>query len=268
MRERSMSMTKPNTQTNDENAGPSRKGSLRENAKALIEVLVAVFFLNAFLLQSFAIPTSSMENNMLIGDHLIASRTAYTAASRPIDRLIFPMKTVERGDIVVFKAPPEIKAGNLSRITYVKRVIGLPGELIRIADNHVFIDDRALVEPYVVFKGQPLVRADFPPSDGGGWEPDFPGSFRSLVVRTAAGAAFRVPAGHYFCMGDNRNVSADSRVWGPLPAANILGRPWRIYWSYDASPVDSVRLGPLGRIADFVIHFPARVRWARLLKKY
>jgi signal peptidase I len=247
-----------------------RSGSsgLRENLKVVIEVLVSVFFLNAFILQSFAIPTSSMEDNMLVGDHLLASRAAYAPEGRGLDRFVFPMKEIERGDIVVFKAPPEIKAGNLSAMTYVKRVIGLPGDLIRIAGNRVFINGRLLEEPYVVFKGGPLVPVDFPPAGTWGWGMDFPEEYRSFVVDTPEGPAYRVPDGHYFCMGDNRNVSADSRIWGPLPAGNVIGKPWRIYWSYNQTADYYLHRNLAGRVVDLVTHFPSKTRWSRLLKKY
>ena len=241
---------------------------MRENTKIVLEVLVSVFFLNAFLVQSFAIPTASMEDNMLIGDHLLVSRAAYGVTGSAVDKAVFPMRTIRRGDIVVFKAPPEIKAGNLSRLMYVKRVIGLPGDLLRIRDNHVDINGRALDEPYVFLKGFPAVPADFPPVDGGGWEADFPDAYRSYVVRTDEGPVFRVPEGHYFCMGDNRNISADSRVWGPLPAANIIGRPWRVYWSIAPVTGRTPRHGLIGRLVDAVVRLPARIRWNRLLKKY
>jgi signal peptidase I len=249
-------------------SGEAGCGGLRENAKTMIEALVLVFFLNAFLLQSFAIPTASMEDNMLIGDHLFANRAAYDVAGQPLDRLVFPMKRIGRGDIVVFKAPPEIKAGNLSRLMYVKRVIGLAGDLVRISGNRVFINGKPLDEPYVFLKGLPSVPADFPPSGRSDWEEGFPEDYKACVVPTADGPAFRVPDGHYFCMGDNRNISADSRVWGPLPAANVIGRPWRIYWSIAADSGAGSRRGPLGRLVDTVLRFPARTRWNRLLKKY
>jgi len=244
------------------------RGGLRENVKTMIEALVLVFFLNAFLLQSFAIPSASMEDNMLIGDHLFAGRAAYDVAGQPLDRIFFPMKRIGRRDIVVFKAPPEIKAGNLSRLMYVKRVIGLPGDLVRISDNRVFINGRPLDEPYIFLKGIPSVPADFPPAEEGDWEPAFPEVYRSCVVPTSGGPAFRVPEGHYFCMGDNRNVSADSRVWGPLPAELVIGRPWRIYWSLAPDSGAGSRRDLLGRLADAVLRFPARTRWNRLLKKY
>ncbi|MGA2533344.1 MAG: signal peptidase I [Candidatus Aminicenantales bacterium] len=249
-------------------AHPTAWEWLRENAKLLIEVLISVIFLNAFLLQSFAIPTSSMEDNMLIGDHLLASRTAYALTPGLLDRFVFPMRDIRRGDIVVFKAPPEIKAGNLGRMIYVKRVIGLPGELVRIVDNRVSIDGKPLAEPYVFLKGGPAVPSNFPPENPDLWEREFPAEFRSCAVRTGQGIAFRVPAGHYFCMGDNRNVSADSRVWGPLPAADIIGRPWRIYWSYAETSDYYLNRSVLGRLADFVTHFPAKTRWKRIFKKY
>jgi signal peptidase I len=241
---------------------------LRANAKLLIEVLISVIFLNAFLLQSFAIPTPSMEDNMLIGDHLLASRTAYALTPGLLDRFVFPMRDIRRGDIVVFKAPPEIKAGNLGRMMYVKRVIGLPGELVRIVDNRVSIDGQPLAEPYVFLKGRPAVPSSFPPENPDLWEREFPAEYRSYAIRTGQGTAFRVPEGHYFCMGDNRNVSADSRVWGPLPAADIIGRPWRIYWSYAETSDYYLNRSFLGRLADVVTHFPAKTRWKRIFKKY
>lgn len=249
-------------------ARPPVWGWLRENAKLLIEVLVSVIFLNAFLLQSFAIPTPSMEDNMLVGDHLLASRTAYALTPGLLDRFVFPMRDIRRGDIVVFKAPPEIKAGNLGRMMYVKRVIGLPGELVRIVDNRVFIDGKPLVEPYVFLKGAAAVPSSFPPETPDLWEREFPEEYRSCAVRTGQGTAFRVPERHYFCMGDNRNLSADSRVWGPLPATDIIGRPWRIYWSYAETSDYFLNRSLVGRLADVATHFPTKTRWKRLFKKY
>jgi signal peptidase I len=245
-----------------------RRGWLRENSKLLIEVLVTVFFLNAFILQSFGIPTSSMEDNMLVGDHLLAGRAAYFTSSHSLDRLIFPMEEIQRGDIVILKAPPEIKARNLAKLLYVKRVVGLPGENIRIVGNRVQIDGTFLEEPYVFLKGGPLVPAHFPPESPGLFDEAFPSEYRDRLIMTEAGPVYRIPEGHYFCMGDNRNVSVDSRIWGPLPLDHVVAKPWRIYWSYDRNTDFYLNRGFFNRLTDIARNFFSRTRWERILKRY
>jgi len=245
-----------------------KEGVLRENIEMILEVLVLVFFINAFLLQSFGIPTPSMEDNMLVGDHLLVDKVAYSHALSQIDGFVFPQLEIRRGMIVVFKAPHEVEAGNLDTMTYVKRIIGLPGELIKIVESKVHINGTPLVEPYTFFRGDVLVTADFPPENAILWGNDFPTQFRKNLEYTEMGMAFRIPEGYYFCMGDNRNLSADSRIWGPVPKDFLIGKPWRIYWSFEASTDHFLNKGFFKRLFDTVVHFFKQTRWKRFLKKY
>ncbi len=245
-----------------------REGALRENMEMILEVLVLVFFINAFLLQSFGIPTSSMEDNMLVGDHLLVDKVAYSQALSKVDGIVFPQLKIKRGLIAVFKAPHEVKAGNLDTMTYVKRIIGLPGELIKIVDNKVYINGTPLDEPYTFFKGGVLVPADFPPENALLWREEFPPQFRGNLEYTEMGMAFKIPKDYYFCMGDNRNLSADSRIWGPLPKDFLIGKPWRIYWSFEASTDHFLNKGFFKRFVDTIGHFFKQTRWKRFLKKY
>ncbi len=245
-----------------------REGVLRDNMEMILEVLVLVFFINAFLLQSFGIPTPSMEDNMLVGDHLLVDKVAYSQALSKVDGLVFPQLKIKRGMIAVFKAPHEVKAGNLDKMTYVKRIIGLPGELIKIVDNRVHINGTPMDEPYTFFKGDVRVPADFPPENAILWWNEFPPQFRGNLEYTEMGMAFRIPEGYYFCMGDNRNLSADSRIWGPLPKDFLIGKPWRIYWSFDASTDHFLNKGFFRRFFDTIAHFFKQTRWKRFLKKY
>ncbi len=248
--------------------GPRPGTAWNENLSMFLEVLVTVFFANAFLLQAFAIPSSSMEPAMLIGDHVLVDRTAFSRSLTPIGGGILPQVRVTRGMEIVFKAPPEIKSGNMGRLFYVKRVIGLPGEVIRISGNTVYINGRPLDEPYKNLTSPQAVPPDFPPADDSGWAGEFPPEYRSSTVGTPEGRAFKVPAGHYFCLGDNRNISADSRIWGPLPADCVAGRPWRVYWSTRASTEEMLGRGFLGRAWGFVSGVFSKTRWDRFFMKY
>jgi signal peptidase I len=245
-----------------------KEGVLRENIEMILEVLVLVFFINAFLLQSFGIPTPSMEDNMLVGDHLLVDKVAYSKSLSAVDGFVFPQLKLKRGMIVVFKSPPEVEARNMDRLTYVKRILGLPGELIEIVDNQIFINGAPIDEPYTYIRGEERVPTDFPPESPVLWWDEFPAEFRDSLVQTDMGMAFKIPEGHYFCMGDNRNLSADSRIWGPVPEEYIIGKPWRIYWSFAASTDHFLNKGFFQRLVSTLGHFFTQTRWNRFLKKY
>jgi signal peptidase I len=248
--------------------GEKRSSSWRENIEMILEVLVYVFFINAFLLQTFVIPTPSMEDNMLIGDHLFVDKVAYSHSLGKLDGILLPQRKIERGMTVVIKSPPEIKVQNWERLLYVKRVIGLPGETLQIINHKVHINGNPIEEPYVFIRGDIRVPANFPPQNPSYWWDDFPPEFRYSLAETEYGLAFKIPDGHYFCMGDNRNLSADSRIWGPVPGDYIIGKPWRNYWSYDAPTDHYLNKGILERVFNVIIHFFSRTRWERTLKKY
>jgi signal peptidase I len=251
---------------------PAREvGFFREYFELISEVLVFVFFIQAFLLQTYAIPTPSMEDNMLIGDHLIVDKVKFSKNLTFADKMLLPQKPVERGDIVVFKAPPEIKDKNLEKLEYVKRVIGLPGDVIRVKDKKVYINDQKLDEPYVFFKDNISFLDHFPSEYSTFWLMQFPNEFKGNTVETPYGKGFKVPADHYFCMGDNRNHSSDSRVWGPVHKDFIMGSPWRIYWSFESKTSEILTNSVSQKIVNLfktIVNFFSKTRWDRTFKKY
>lgn len=235
-----------------------------------IEVILFVFFVNTFLLQTYVIPSESMENSMLIGDHLVVDKVSYSHSLNGIDGFFLPQVGLDRGMIVTFSGPNEINRNQPAK-NLVKRVIGLPGDTVKIIGNRVLVNGKLLDEPYVVFKGYGNI-SYFPPENPRGWHRAFPGHYKGFVVETPQGKAYRVPPGHYFCMGDNRNNSFDSRGWGPVPQQFIIGKPWRVYWSYASSKLDYINnKGFAGKLKDLVktiVNFFPRTRWERTFKKY
>jgi len=220
---------------------PRTVSVFREYFELIAETLVYVFFIMTFLLQSFVIPSGSMEDTMLIGDHLLVDKVAYSRSLTPLERVIFPQEKIKRGMIVTFKAPPDMEK------EYVKRVIGMPGDVIKIVDKKVYIDGTLLVEPYVYFKDSNIENS---------YRDNFP--------------SYRVPENYYFCMGDNRDRSYDSRFWGPVPADYVIGKPWRIYWSYESTSSEYLTPGVWNKVKDIfqtVINFFSKTRWSRTIKK-
>lgn len=273
---------------------PEPGKAMRDYAELVAETLIYVFFVMTFLLQSFVIPTPSMQKNILIGDHLLVNKSAYNRfpGEMGIDKFIFPHTEIKRGMIVTFKAPVEMDK------EYVKRVIALPGETVRIKNRKVYINGEHLVETYVQFD-------DYLPGVGGSGD-DFPLNepryidvsgeasflpfyindplgfvdyrqtmafckrFNKHVLRGNKGMEFRVPEGHYFCMGDNRDHSYDSRYWGPVPAEYIIGKPWRVYWSFESTTEEYMTPGLLFKLRDMghtLLNFFGKTRWSRTVKK-
>lgn len=207
---------------------------------------------------------------MLIGDHLLVDKVRFSKSYNSVDRLFLPQVRVSRGMIVAFSGPNEINHNREAK-NLVKRVIGLPGETIKIVENKVYINSIPIEEPYACFKGAGNMRY-FPPRPPRQWPKEFPLKYRSNLVRTRIGVAYKIPGGHYFCLGDNRNDSFDSRFWGPLPGNYIIGSPWRVYWSFAASTHDYLgNHGFLEKIKDFfhtALHFFSKTRWERTFMKY
>jgi signal peptidase I len=264
----------------------------REYFELFAETLIYVFFVMTFLLQSFVIPTGSMQNNILIGDHLLVSKVAYTRSPGSLDNYIFPQVDIKRGSIVTFKAPAEMEK------EYVKRVIGLPGETIRILNKKVYINGEPLDEPYVRFDNEIKIRNNpgdnfplqhpryisalgnvsflpFSINDEMGFPDEsrtieFCERFKDSLIDVDGQKRFKVPEGYYFCMGDNRDHSYDSRFWGPVPIDYIIGKPWRIYWSYESTTDEYLTPGIEHKIKDLamtVVNFFSKTRWERTIKK-
>lgn len=224
-------------------ADDQRKSTVREYYEALLIAVIFVNFARIFVFQAFKIPSGSMEDNLKVGDHIIVNKFIYGPG--PTAGGLLPLRDIKRGDIIVFRAPPQ------PDIDFVKRVIGLPGDTVEIRDKIVSVNGKALDEPYVVHD-DPQV---FP------LQLTLPEPYRS---RDQYGP-FKVPPGQYFAMGDNRDHSSDSRYWGTVPRTMIKGRAFMVYWSFkgtpppaDAPPSDRVK-----ELYDVVRHFFTRTRWDR-----
>jgi signal peptidase I len=227
-------------------AESQKKSVIREYFESIVIAVILALFVRTWAVQAFKIPTGSMENNLLIGDHLLVNKFVFGPAVSGAERAMLPMRGIRRGDIVVFKYPDEPERD------FIKRVIGLPGETLELRNKKVYINGQALDEPYVHFLD--------PTHDGQ--------EVTSFEQRERYGPV-RVPEGQYFVMGDNRDNSQDSRYWGFLPRANIKGKALMIYWSYDSGPepyVEETGLGAtVSRTFAIVTHFFTRTRWERLL---
>jgi signal peptidase I len=220
--------------------------------------ILLLLFGTTTLVQAFVIPTGSMEDNLLVGDHLLVDKLAYAPAG-PISKYLLPYQEVKRGDIIVFRYPVDIKQ------TFVKRVIGIPGDRIRIENKQVFRNGVRLSEPYKVHKTEYIdsYRDNFPST------PYLPVSERAIEMlnKAVVNGELVVPPHSFFVMGDNRDNSLDSRFWGFVPRENIIGKPLIIYWSYDTT-TDRLA-GPLisiDHLVDLIQNFGSKTRWNRTFK--
>lgn len=264
----------------------------REYPEMIVEVLVFVFFINTFLLQSQAIPTPSMVKTMLIGDHLLVNKVAYAPYINNWEKKLLPIEDIQRGMIVTFKSPAEMDKD------YVKRVIGLPGDRIQVRDKIVYINGVPQVEPYTYYEGEPVPTHgdNFPlnrpriidalghisylpfymNAPGGGIDQERTievcERFKDAITQEKDGSySFTVPRDYYFCMGDNRDNSYDSRFWGPVPRAYIIGKPWRNYWSYESVTADYLTDGFFNKLKDLAltaVRFFSHTRWNRTFLKF
>jgi signal peptidase I len=211
-----------------------KKSILREYFESLVIAVVLALFIRTFVVQAFKIPTGSMEQNLLIGDHLLVNKLVFGPAISQFERTLLPMKGIKRKDVIVFKFPKDPERD------FIKRVIGLPGETVELRSKRVFINGKQLDEPYVYYLEDP---------------PPIPQEIEASAEIQGGGdprvqyGPVTVPAGQYFVMGDNRDNSEDSRYWGFLPRDNVKGRALVIYWSYDP---DAGLAGP---------------RWSRILRQ-
>ena len=223
-----------------------KKSVLREYFESIVIAVILALFVRTWAVQAFKIPTGSMENNLLVGDHLLVNKFVFAPTASAIERALLPVREIKRGDVIVFKYPKEPERD------FIKRVIGLPGETVELRNKKVYINGTPLDEPYVHF---------LDPADDAQ-------EVTSFDVRERYGPV-QVPAEHYFVMGDNRDNSQDSRYWGYLPRGYIKGEALMIYWSYDSgepADIDEPGLGAsLKRMGSVVAHFFTRTRWERLL---
>ncbi|MFA6584152.1 MAG: signal peptidase I [Elusimicrobiaceae bacterium] len=191
-----------------------------------------------FVLQGFRIPSGSMKDTLLIGDHLFVNKFVYGTRTPFTSKKIIPLRPVRRGDIIVFKFPsssPEESfcGGPQYGRDFIKRVIGLPGETVEVKNGKVFINGAELKENYTVYADSERLPAPYNAPKGSSyqqvWESRQLGNIYGEAIRDNF-SPIVVPEGQYFAMGDNRDRSCDSRFWGPVPENNVKGMAWQIFW--------------------------------------
>ena len=204
-----------------------QKSTLREYFESIVIAVILALFVRTWVVQAFKIPTGSMENNLLIGDHLLVNKFVFGQTATGLGRALLPVRDIRRGDILVFKYPEEPERD------FIKRIIGLPGETLELRAKKVYVNGTALDEPYVHFLTAASMGSEVTSAD----------------VRERYGPV-TVPPDQYFVMGDNRDNSQDSRYWGFLPRGHVKGKALMIYWSYEGDDMGSIF---------------TKVRWERLL---
>lgn len=226
-------------QTRDKRSG-RQKSVVREYAESIIIAVVLALVIRTFVVQAFKIPSGSMEDTLLIGDHILVNKLSYGVRIPVVDSKIRLMGLVgdpQRGDIIVFPFPRDPARD------FIKRVIALPGERIEVRNHRAYVNGEPLKEPYVRLDE----RAAMHPSRYSQWGPDV------------------VPPGKLFVMGDNRDNSADSRDWGFLDSTQVKGRAFIIYWSWDSSEPKFIWLGNIPVPNPKAVLLDG-IRWSRIGK--
>lgn len=242
-----------------------------ETVRSLLVVVVTVLCIRTFVAEATVIPTGSMERTILIGDHVFLDKLLYGPRLPYTSWRIPPLKSVHRQDIVAFRYPRN------PSVMYVKRVIALGGDVVRIQNKRVFVNGRALGEPYVQYQSPGILplRDNFPPTANQletlpafwGLDPAWAREMPNYIQTDG----LHVPRGYIFAMGDNRDNSSDSRFWGFVPENNIVGEPIFVYWSYDAPSTDWTDDGLVARLkfdASIVWNLLHKTRWSRTGKVF
>ncbi|MGP0021251.1 MAG: signal peptidase I [Candidatus Sulfotelmatobacter sp.] len=244
----------------NQRAAASLSADMISSLQSLMGTVVIAIFVITFIVQAFQIPSESMENTLLIGDYLLVNKLCYGGGA--LGNHLMPYQKIARGDIIVFHYPVDPQQH------FVKRVIGVPGDHLRMVNKRVLINGKALDEPYVRFV-EPLndmFRDNFPRRDIAARRLE--GEWWLQMQKLVVDGQLIVPEGHYFVMGDNRDDSLDSRYWGFVPQENVIGRPLVIYWSvqdWDRNPSASVT-GRLYHLAYAITHIFQITRWNRTLR--
>jgi signal peptidase I len=201
--------------------------------QSLLSIIVIAIFIITFCVQPFRIPSESMESTLLVGDFLLVDKQTGTPEnSASFGHILLPSSTIKRGDIIVFHDPVD------ASLHLVKRVIGLPGDHLRLHDQHVYINGRPLNEPYAIYRPSPPdnFRDNFPRLQSP--DPDINSLWWIKMRNLIDNGELIIPAGDYFVLGDNRNDSEDSRYWGFVPHDAIVGKPLLIYFSLQQHSAD------------------------------
>lgn len=228
----------------------------RHSITEWVLTFLTALWLSSSLAWPFVVPTGSMESSILVGDHIFVDKLSYSP-SGPFSSRLLPYTDVRRGDIIVFRFPPNISEN------YVKRVIGVPGDRVRLRDRQLYLNGRAIDEPYKqhIDASPDNYRDNFPAAPA--TRSLYPQAERMLAEHVRDGELV-VPPGHYFAMGDNRDNSVDSRYFGLVPRENINGKPWLVYWSFESSHPEGLQQAfNTDHLKDVVLGFFTRTRWKR-----
>lgn len=213
------------------------KSLLRDYAETILVCVIFVIFSRAFVFQQSKIPSGSMMDTLLIGDYIMVNRFVYAPHVFDWERWLLPIRPISRGDVVVFKQPEE------PEVDFIKRVVGLPGDIVELRKGYLHVNGHPVPEPYV----NDEYRREDPKKDFGPVE---------------------VLPGHFFVLGDHRNQSADSRFWGLVPRKLMKGRALLIWWSFDEDP-GQIYMSTRERLRSWrtkVVHFFTRTRWSRCFR--
>jgi len=228
---------------------PEQRSIYREYLEAFIIAAVFLLFTNTFVIQTFYIPSGSMEDTLLIGDHLFVNRFIYGATPTRVEQKLLPFRAIRRGDIVVFRSPEN------PTLDLVKRCVAVGGDTVQVIDQQLYINGKAVDDAsYALHKNA---------NEGFSFLAD-----PRMRLRDNYGPQV-VPAGHYFCMGDNRDNSYDSRFWGFLPAHLVKGRALFIYWSYGGKTSTGQWEGLGEKLKDLLetaAGFFSKTRWERTFR--
>ncbi len=266
----------PAEQTAPAEAQPRQRAAVHsetwwETLRSLIVVLIAVVSIRTFVAEATVIPTGSMESTILIGDHVFLNKLLYGPEIPYTSWRLPVLRQIHRGDIVAFHYPV-----NPSQM-FVKRVIAMGGDTIKIVNKVVYVNGVRLAEPYVQYDpgaNMPLI-VNFPPKleeipTLPAWEGLDP-KWAHEMPKYIKPDGLHVPEGYFFAMGDNRDNSDDSRFWGFVPVQSVVGEPLFVYWSYDAPTRDWVADSLTARLrfdASIVKNFLKRTRWSRTGKAF
>jgi len=240
----------------------NRQAGWVASLQSLLGTVIIAVFVITFVVQAFQIPSESMENTLLIGDYLLVDKLRYGGGG--FGDWVMPYREVHRGDIVVFHYPVHPSQH------FVKRVVGVPGDRVRLINRQVYVNGVALKEPYVIHSApfHDPFRDEFPRLNLP--VPGLEGTWWLQMKKLVEDGALIIPEGHYFVLGDNRDESLDSRYWGFVPRENIIGRPLLIYWSLRTQEAgvsaSSVSSDKLYRFAYAVTHLFEITRWNRTFR--
>jgi signal peptidase I len=236
-------MSNPNPSGPQTGENAVRHSSSREWYESLLVAGVFVLFVRTFVVQTYQVPTGSMERTILVGDHFLVNKFAFSPHGQTLAGML-PYREIRRGDIIIFKKPgDDINPGNV----LVKRAVGLPTDVLEVHSGALSVNGA--------------------PADGP-WVQHMPHDYNPHDPRDEFGP-FQVPPRDYFGMGDNRDNSLDSRFWGPIPRENVFGRLSLLYWSYEAEPNAHIWRGAVDKIRQLLgvaIHFFTRTRWDRMFR--